>query len=140
MNTLIVTRRWLTATSTCGDLTVNDQYFSKTLEPRQDQSQGKPYCIPEGTYQFTLELSAHFETVTPHLQNVPGFTEVEIHWGNWPSDTEACLIVGYEHQEGVVDPKTGQLGGAVYESRAAFDALMTALKGEGGTITYITQQ
>jgi hypothetical protein len=38
--------------------------------------------------------SARFETYTPHVLDVPGFTAIEIHPGNSPEDTEGCTLVG----------------------------------------------
>lgn len=94
---LTVTRVWHTDLSTCGTLDVDGVFQCYTLEPRADQSQGKPYCIPAGNYVVTLAWSSHFQCLTPHIENVPGFTEIEIHWGNFPKDTEGCTIVGQTH-------------------------------------------
>jgi len=30
----------------------------------------------------------------PHVENVPGFSEIMVHWGNYPRDTEGCTVVG----------------------------------------------
>jgi Family of unknown function (DUF5675) len=133
--TIQVVRKWFSQTSTCGEMLIDDVFYCYTLEPRQDQSQGKPYCIPVGTYSFILQYSPRFKMATPHILNVPGFTDIEIHPGNWPSDTEGCCLVGTQHQEEYLDPKTSLEGGAVFGSRAAFDGLMKQLL-TGGTVTY----
>ena len=78
---------------TQGTMSLNGAQFCYTLEPRQDQSQGKPYCIPAGRYQITLYTSPHFGFVVPLLQNVPGFEDVEIHIGNSAADTHGCTLV-----------------------------------------------
>lgn len=116
---LTVTRVWRTDNSTCGMLDIDGVFQAYTLEPRTDQYQGKPYCIPTGTYDLILLPSPHFGCVTPHVQNVPGFSEIEIHWGNFPKDTEGCTLVGRSH---AID--------FVGESRLAFDALMQKLAGQ----------
>ena len=123
---LTVTRIWHTNLSTCGMLDVDGVFQCYTLEPRANQSQGKPYCIPEGTYDLLLQYSLHFNCTTPHLQNVPGFSEIEIHWGNFPKDTEGCTIVGQT-----------QTPDFVGFSKNAFLALMQKLVGQTQiSITY----
>jgi|ERR1700733_4280024 Family of unknown function (DUF5675) len=124
---LVIQRDTFTDNSTTGELSVDGAFLCYTLEPRSDQSEGKPYAIPQGTYPVTLEMSAHFKEVTPHLQNVPGFTEIEIHPGNWPSDTEGCTIVGASRGVDMVG-----------SSRLAFGQLMEKLQGQTEiTATYI---
>ena len=123
---LLVQRDTFTDNSVTGELSVDGDFQCFTLEPRADQSQGKPYCIPEGTYVVTLEMSEHFGCITPHLQAVPGFTAVEIHWGDFPKDTLGCTVVG---QTRTAD--------AVWSSKVAFEALMNILAGQTDiTITY----
>ena len=123
---LTVTRVWHTDLSTCGTLDVDGVFQCYTLEPRADQSRGKPYCIPAGNYVVTLAWSNHFQCLTPHIENVPGFTEIEIHWGNFPKDTEGCTIVGQTHTPDFVG-----------FSKKAFLALMQKLVGQKQiSITY----
>lgn len=96
---LIVQRETPTSLSVIGQLSlytvslslVNECY---TLEPPYKTDGSKPRAIPAGTYPLTIRLSARFKRLMPHVENVPGFTEVEIHWGNYPKDTEACTLVG----------------------------------------------
>jgi hypothetical protein len=58
--------------------------------------------IPAGTYAATLAVSPKWTALrgypfrVPLLANVPGFTEIEIHIGNFPEDTEGCTLVGME--------------------------------------------
>ena len=127
---ITVQRKWLTPLSTCGEMLLNGGSFCYTLEPRMDQSQGKPYAVPAGTYPVTLEQSAHFGMITPHVNNVPGFTEVEIHPGNFPKNTEACCLVGDSHSTDYIT-----------DSRDTFSKLMMRLQDPSYdiniTITYI---
>lgn len=124
-----LTRRWLTALSTCGLLGLDGVFQAYTLEPRSDRSHGKPYCIPAGNYEILLQWSPKFGCLTPHLQNVPGFTEIEIHWGDYPSDTEGCILVGNSHAPDFI-------GGG---TRIAFASLMNKLAAakDGITITIV---
>ena len=120
---LTLQRMWYTDESTCGRLLVDGEMFCYTMEPRKDQSRGKPYCIPQGAYTVILQPSPRFHMSTPHLLDVPGFSNIEIHPGNFPKDTEGCILVGSEHQEDMI---TG--------SRATFDKLMQQIL----TLTEIT--
>ncbi len=122
---ITVERKWFTPNSTGGQMSLNGVFFCYTLEPRADQSQGKPYCIPAGQYDVTLALSARFQMVTPHVMDVPGFTEIEIHPGNYPKDTEGCCLVGSIRDTDFVG-----------NSRATFSELMSQLQSGSITISY----
>lgn len=114
---------------TQGELSIDGVFFCYTLEPRKDQSRGKPYAVPAGTYPITLGDSEHFSMTVPMVGDVPGFTGVEIHPGNFPSDTHGCCLVGETSGTDFVG-----------QSRAAFETLMRRLAGSGDTqhtITYI---
>jgi Family of unknown function (DUF5675) len=133
---LHVTRKWFTSTSTCGMLDINGVFFCYTLERQRFQpGMAKPYAIPDGLYPVLLLKSPHFEMEVPHVQNVEGFTGIEIHPANFPSDLLGCCGVGSSHYENYIDPKTGIAGGAVFGSRPCFAGLMEKLKGDFGAIT-----
>jgi hypothetical protein len=91
---LTIQRDAPTAKSTSGKLSIDGVFFSYTLEPVRR--------IPAGTYAATLAVSPKWTALrgypfrVPLLQNVPGFTEIEIHIGNFPEDTEGCTLVGME--------------------------------------------
>ena len=55
-----------------------------------------PYktAVPTGRYQLTKYFSPKHNANVPLLLNVPGFDFVEIHTGNFPQDTDACLLLG----------------------------------------------
>jgi len=121
---ITVERKLFTPNSTIGEMSLNGTFFCYTLEPRADQSQGKPFCIPAGRYTVTLAFSPRFEMTTPHVMNVPGFQEIEIHPGNYPRDTEGCCLVGATHDVDFIG-----------NSRNTFTKLMAQLQGPI-TITY----
>ena len=115
--------------STQGYLDIDGKKECFTLEPRKDQSQGKPFCIPVGTYKLELLPSAHFERLVPHILNVPDFDAIEIHPGNFVSDTHGCTVIGH-----VTYPN------CVGKSDEAFDALMQKLSGQKDiSITYLEE-
>jgi Family of unknown function (DUF5675) len=121
---IVVQRDTFTDQSTTGELSIDGIFQAYTLEPRSDRSLGKPYCIPAGTYVVLLQMSPRFQMLTPHLQDVPGFTEIEIHPGNVPGDTEGCTLVGEFRAVDVVG-----------SSRLAFAALMDKLRAATDQIT-----
>ena len=127
---LTVKRRSFTSQSTQGELSINGEFECYTLEPVVRTDDIKPRAIPLGRYQLKLAMSHKFNMRTPWLQNVPDFTDVEIHPGNYPEDTDACTLVG-------------QTCGVNYVgfSRAAFKALMNKLElvTEDIFITYVGQ-
>jgi hypothetical protein len=91
---LVVKRRQSTPQSVCGELWDGAEMICFTLEPPYRGDGLKPRAIPAGTYDLTIRRSEHFHRMMPHVENVPGFSEIMLHWGNYPQDTEGCTIVG----------------------------------------------
>ena len=56
-------------------------------------------CIPRGKYRIELYDSPKFGRETLQLVDVPQFTNVQIHGGNKPEDTEGCILTGEERSE-----------------------------------------
>lgn len=52
-----------------------------------------------------MAVSPHFTSIfgreikVPHLQNVPGRSDIEIHMGNYPEQTKGCIILGHVRDE-----------------------------------------
>lgn len=105
-NIIEVVRCSFNAHCTMGRLFVNDKFQCYTLEPPlpKYKIQIKPYCIPEGVYDVTLDVVSpkyrnrlpykKFGGRVPRLLGVPGFSGVLIHIGNNPKDTRGCILVG----------------------------------------------
>lgn len=94
---LILNRILLTNTCTIGELFVNNNYISDTLEDRVRPTGEKVYgetAIPAGTYEVKLTHSPRFKKVLPEILNVPNFTGIRIHSGNDSSDSSGCVLVG----------------------------------------------
>lgn len=111
-----------TGQSTEGKLFVDNAPQCFTLEPVYREEPGLPVsawkmfgstAIPVGTYAVEVTYFYRDQMYTPLLDNVPGFSGVRIHVGNFPSNTEGCILVGNQ---------AGQ--DEVLDSRVAFDALM----------------
>ena len=59
-------------------------------------------AIPEGTYPLLVTKSSRFKEWLPYLQGVPDFEGIRIHAGNYPDDTQGCILVGENRQKGMV--------------------------------------
>ena len=57
----------------------------------------------------------------PRLLNVPGFEGILIHIGNYPKDTEGCLLVGKNTQKGAVMNSTETFNKLYPILKKAFD-------------------
>lgn len=112
-----VRRQFFTEVSTISQVFIDGQAFGYGLEPVKREDGLKPRCIPPGTYDLTIRWSPRFNRLMPHVENVPGFDGILIHWGNYPKDTEGCLLVGMTKSLDFVG-----------NSRAAFDQLWAKLQ------------
>ena len=59
-------------------------------------------AIPEGTYPLLVTPSPRFKCFLPLVQGVPGFEGIRIHAGNYPDDTQGCILVGENKFRGMV--------------------------------------
>lgn len=108
---LTLTPDTVTSVSTISKLDIAGAFECYVLEP--------PNPIPPGTYEILLQHSERFGRIMPFLQNVPGHTAIEIHYGNTVANTRDCLLVGVT--KGV---------DFVGESGIAFEALFAKLEKE----------
>lgn len=105
---LTVTRITKTDNSTIGEFAIDGKFFSYCLEPTDrgltsDMTLeqiaaikvANKTCIPTGEYNVTKYFSPKHNAEVPLIENIPGFAFVEIHVGNYPKDTDACLLLGY---------------------------------------------
>ena len=99
---LRLSRRWFTPQSTIGNLALDGVHFCYVLEPPQQAD--KPRCIPVGEYTVAMQPSQRFshnkrvspDGLMPFLQDVDGFVGTMFHPGNYPRDTESCLLPGFK--------------------------------------------
>lgn len=67
------------------------------------------FIVPEGTYLLTISHSPRFSSKLPYksvhdskvplVNGVKGHTGIRLHVGNYPSDTDGCLLLGLRHTE-----------------------------------------
>ena len=133
---LRVERQIFSPYSTIGELLIDGIHECWTLEPVSTSADVKPRAIPEGTYELIRRASKEHGRDVPGVVNVPGFSDVEIHWGNFPRDTKACLLVGRTK-----GPQPDFIG----ISKVAFADLWDKLvpvwdRGEEINITYVNKE
>ena len=84
---------------TIGKLYLNDTYLCDTLEPPKYVNHP---CIDKGTYRIGYQYSNKFGRNMPFLLSVNGRVGIMIHPGNYPKDTQGCILVGRNLQKGSV--------------------------------------
>ena len=84
---------------TIGKLYLNDTYLCDTLEPPKYVNNP---CIDKGTYRIGYQYSNKFGRNMPFLLSVNGRVGIMIHSGNYPKDTQGCILVGRNLQKGYV--------------------------------------
>ena len=123
-------RKYRKTNYTIGQLFINNQYFSDTLE---DTDRGlkdsmsleeirriKVFgdtCIPYGNYKVSITYSPKFKKKLPLINNVKGFEGIRIHSGNTNYDTQGCILLGFN-----------KVKGKVINSKIAFDKVMKYLE------------
>jgi len=133
-----IQRRKSSAYSTLSELYVDGELVCFALEDPVREKPGVPVvewkvkgetAIPAGRYLVKIQWSPRFTRMLPRLQEVPGFQGVLIHPGNYPRDTEGCIL-----------PGTQIAGDAVVESRVAFLELFQRIKDaeEGNEEVWLT--
>jgi len=109
------------ATYTIGRLSVDGEYLCDTLEPKvrnlkKEKKVPGRTAIPAGTYRLLITKSYRFRRWLPLLMDVPQFQGIRIHAGNYPEDTQGCILVGWNRKRGMV-----------VNSRSALQMLMMRL-------------
>ena len=120
---LEVRRSRLSKVGTLGVLTVDGTHEGYTLEPLVP--------IPVGTYQVNLRFSNKRQRMVPGILDVPGYTDIEIHWGNYPKDTEGCLLVGL-----TIGPGPDLIGSSLQAFGLLYEKIRVAIP-QGVRISYL---
>ncbi len=105
MINLLLIRDTFSKVSTLGELFLNGERMCDTLENPWIDNQRNISCIPEGVYDVRLRLPRESGTRDYlHLlvQEVPNRDFILVHRGNFPSQTQGCLLVGIGTEQDVV--------------------------------------
>lgn len=100
---------------TIGKLYLNGTYLCDTLEPPKYVNHP---CIDKGTYRIGYQYSNKFGRNMPFLLSVNGRVGIMIHSGNYPKDTQGCILVGRNLQKG-----------SVSNSKKTFDNVNSIIQG-----------
>ena len=122
---LLIIRDTFTKESTIGELFLNGERMSDTLELPWKDNQKRVSCIPEGEYKVRLRTakeSGSRDYLHLLVQDVPNRDYILFHRGNSAKDTRGCILVGLGSQQDFVQNST-----------FAMDLLMKEILNLGGT-------
>lgn len=95
---LTVNRLWLNDTAVTGVMLIDEaqRFFTLELPLLFDGQPNVPdrCCIPAGTYNVVRYASPKRGYMVPLLVDVPGRSEIEMHIGNYPYNTDGCILIG----------------------------------------------
>ena len=121
---LLIIRDTFTDKSTIGTLYINGEKFCDTLENPYLDNKRNISCIPVGQYKVRLRLareSATRDYLHLLVQDVPNRDWILVHIGNYPSQTQGCILVGNGRQQDIVE-----------NSRLAMDLVIKEILNLGG--------
>ncbi len=118
---VVLTRVQEDAKQTLGSLSIDGEIAAVTLELPWLNNTRRISRIPNGTYRMIKHNSPKFGACF-WVQDVPGRSEILVHYGNYHSDILGCILVGkaYKHlnQDGFFD---------VFNSKVAMRELLKHL-------------
>jgi hypothetical protein len=100
--------------STLGRLYIDGDFACYTLENPWLNNERRVSCIPAGEYELGLRKEGgwHARALTKfergfhkgmlEVLDVPNRSYILIHWGNYPSNTQGCILVGETQQADMV--------------------------------------
>lgn len=81
-----------------GELYIDGALVAYTLENAWKKNKKRVSCIPSGEYKLIFDDAGRFNDRYGHqvvkLDDVPDRSEILIHKGNYPKDTQGCILVG----------------------------------------------
>ncbi|GAB6137917.1 DUF5675 family protein [Halanaerobaculum tunisiense] len=120
MSTIRVVRKEETGEATLGEIFVDGERIGHTLEqPWQNNKQGES-CIPPGKYWAYLrdqeQSNSRWDYNPIQFIDVHNREYIQIHIGNYPEDTEGCIL-----------PGKGRGKNAVWNSADAFEEIVSKI-------------
>ncbi|MCJ2097490.1 DUF5675 family protein [Methylobacterium sp. E-046] len=117
--TLTLARKYKGDACTSGYLAADGTIIAYTLERPWKGNAPLISSIPDGRYEAVLRYD-HTDQWRIELTGVPGRTNVQIHTGNKPDDSEGCILIGLKLSDDLC---------SVLESKKAYAALKKAFYG-----------
>ena len=105
MINLLLIRDTFSEESTIGELFINGERICDTLERPYFNNLKNISCIPEGNYKVRLRLareSASRDYLHLLVQDVPDRDWILFHRGNYPYQSQGCILVGLGSQQDFV--------------------------------------
>lgn len=103
---ILVTRKYKKADYTIGVMYINGKRFCDTLENPvrvlnsiSDKVHGST-AIPSGVYPIRYTMSPRFNKMLPEICDVPYFSGIRVHAGNYAKDTDGCILLGENKVKG----------------------------------------
>lgn len=90
---LTIERKLSSNNCTMGYLAIDGKVICYTLELPLEDNLNNISCIPTGTYNGVLRYDKT-DGWRIQLENVPNRTGIQIHMGNYTSQTKGCILVG----------------------------------------------
>ncbi|TWB07182.1 DUF5675 family protein [Bradyrhizobium stylosanthis] len=122
---LTIARKYRSGVCTSGYLAVDGNIVAYTLELPWQGNVPLISSIPDGTYDGILRYD-HEDMWRIELTGVPGRTNVQIHAGNTPANSEGCILVGLTLGADLC---------TVMDSKKAYSALRTAFYGSATPVS-----
>jgi len=114
----ILTRWHFGKKATIGSLSIGN-FSCQTLELPFRNNLQNVSCIPVGDYCSNRTISNRFGN-TFEVMDVPNRSNILFHWGNFPKDTNGCILIGLNSM--FMDGRM-----MIENSKAAFDKFMAEL-------------
>lgn len=127
---LKVERRWPKNDYIIGRLYMEGEFLCNTLEPAW-RNNARNTAIPTGIYQVRVTYSEKFKRNLPLIFPVKDRSGIRIHRGNYPRDTQGCLLPGENTKKGAV------LNSTKYEELIIKKLLEAEKRHELNTIEYV---
>ena len=99
---IVINRVQKYSKSIIGELFINDEFFCYTLELPYRSNKNFKSCIKAGHYQGEIVYSQKFGTKVIRFDDKNNRKNILIHYGNFPEDTDGCIIAGDRYSKNVV--------------------------------------
>ena len=87
-----------------------------------DQKVKHETAIPAGTYPVLVDFSTRFQQLRPLYLNVPGFSNVRLHFGKESANTSGCTLVGMSKAKNFIGESRKAYALVFPLIKAAYDA------------------